>query len=430
MELKEKLAALRRKSFDRHYNRCFYATMCHVCKKYGDGVTLKKCSRCGMMAYCSREHQKHDWKQHKPLCDAIQDVLRKSKSDVVNRNLDDTALVGFTKEVSIKMGRELNASETDMLIFPRKCAVCHERNGWLLEDCQNYLSISFCKDHRDSINHKDSCAPLSLCLYFNLLDASEKWSLNMDYLRQVPKQNTFQNMNDYVDAAFSLYTEDIQAFPELSHDNFQPYHSEYLTYPLTLFHAMQILDFNLEDGNLIIHVVVASHLEENTTEAWEVLLHFMEPGTILMIVMIGSQLKRKSHCKLILCDNCVLLQKQILLEFHNVLYIDYVHSLLYEKPDVVVRFNIGLEFPDCTSTIISWTSCIQMLAKQKCPLVFTRCMKLEREVDRVNAILDKKVDYLYNGKNPFGCLAPRRHIWPKQVFCANHYITVYRNLCK
>ena len=44
----------------------------HRCQKDGCSVyerhLLKKCSMCKQVFYCSREHQKDDWKQHKVTC--------------------------------------------------------------------------------------------------------------------------------------------------------------------------------------------------------------------------------------------------------------------------------------------------------------------------------------------------------------------------
>lgn len=39
--------------------------MCEVCQKV-DG--LKRCARCGVVAYCGKEHQLADWKTHKQVC--------------------------------------------------------------------------------------------------------------------------------------------------------------------------------------------------------------------------------------------------------------------------------------------------------------------------------------------------------------------------
>lgn len=43
------------------------AMPCPVCGKADDTL---KCSRCGLVAYCGKEHQKQDWKLHKKVCTA------------------------------------------------------------------------------------------------------------------------------------------------------------------------------------------------------------------------------------------------------------------------------------------------------------------------------------------------------------------------
>jgi len=37
---------------------------CHVCEE----PTKNKCSNCNQVSYCGVQHQKQDWKTHKPSC--------------------------------------------------------------------------------------------------------------------------------------------------------------------------------------------------------------------------------------------------------------------------------------------------------------------------------------------------------------------------
>ncbi|KAJ6592368.1 hypothetical protein B0H19DRAFT_1224383 [Mycena capillaripes] len=43
---------------------------CHASNEDGPTVTLKRCSGCKLVAYCSRECQQRDWREHKKLCTA------------------------------------------------------------------------------------------------------------------------------------------------------------------------------------------------------------------------------------------------------------------------------------------------------------------------------------------------------------------------
>ena len=44
-------------------------TACALCKKAAsEDVKLRGCGGCGEVAYCSVDHQREDWKQHKLTC--------------------------------------------------------------------------------------------------------------------------------------------------------------------------------------------------------------------------------------------------------------------------------------------------------------------------------------------------------------------------
>ncbi|XP_012538876.1 uncharacterized protein LOC105838120 [Monomorium pharaonis] len=411
------------------YDFYFYATVCHVCKRFGDGVTLKRCGGCGMIAYCGRKHQKHHWKRHKLLCHAIQDVLREHSMegrDVTVKKWKNMKL-NFMLLVSFKLGRRLERSEMEVLMFPRECEVCHERNARLLEDCQDCLSVSFCNDHRDSIEHKEFCYALKLCFHLNLMDISGNQFVNLDYLQHVSKMDIFRDMNEFI----STYV-NTEASSEMSSDILAARHSHNLSRPLTVYHAMRLLDYIPErfSKDLIIHVVGANVIEESTLPAWEVLLHLIEPVISLVIVLIGPELICKSNSfELSTCDSCISGRKKISLDFRNMLYENYACSQLFVRPDLIVGFDIGLQEWELKSTGETWSSSIEVLAKQNCPFILT-CYKeeLEEEIERLNTILNRKVDYLYSGKNPFASLRPQKNFGAELVFYSNYCLTIYESL--
>lgn len=412
----------------------FYATMCHVCKRFGDGVRLRRCSGCRMIAYCGRQHQKRHWTRHRSLCNAIQDVLRDYSMDDVGslaaEECDDMKM-NFMLLVSIKLGRRLEPYETEMFQFPRECGVCHERNGQL-EDCRCCASVSFCKNHRDSVTgirqHKDTCVPLELCLRSNLFFISEESEgpPDLHYLRHISEADRFCDMKDFINIYGNTSTD------SKMRDVLAASHSQYLTRPLTLFYAMQILDYVPKRSDLVIHIIAASYIEENTMFSWEALLHLTGDATTLVIIMIGPELKCKSNRSdfLRVCDSCTLREKKVSLEFYDVLYEDYVSCPLFVKPDLVVGFNAGIHEQGLTSAAETWAPSVRMLAQQNCPFI-TTCYtqhELVEEVDRIDTILDRKVNYLYSGKNPFASLRPLRIPGPEQVFYQNQYLLICRSL--
>ncbi|XP_025993289.1 uncharacterized protein LOC105204810 [Solenopsis invicta] len=408
----------------------FYATVCHVCKKFGDNVSLKRCSGCRMIAYCGREHQKRHWTLHKPLCNAIQDVLREYSMeghDVTSQEWNNVKL-NFMLLVSIKLKRVLERSEIQLLTFPRECEVCHERNGRLLEDCQDCLSVSFCKDHRDSIKHKDFCYALKLCFHLSLTDASEDQPVKLSYLRHISNIDTFRDMKDFLKIYLNIKK---RTFSNMQNDILLARHSHYFSPSLTLFHAVKILDFAPKYRTLIIHVVGANNVEESTIPAWEVLLHLMPAISLITIVMIGPELTVDSNkFQLSMCDDCIAQKKKIEFSLNQSLYTHYVQSPLFLKPDLIVGFTIGLHEFEFESKMETWAPSIKVLAKQNCPFILT-CYKgeIEKEIGRLNAILDRKVDFLYSGNNPFASLRPQRNFGSEMVFYWNYNLTVYRSFC-
>lgn len=48
--------------------------MCRKCKKDVLSTVIRRCGRCHMAYYCSRECQKEDWKAHRGDCDLLKDA--------------------------------------------------------------------------------------------------------------------------------------------------------------------------------------------------------------------------------------------------------------------------------------------------------------------------------------------------------------------
>lgn len=72
--------------------------VCAECKQPAD----LKCSACKLVAYCSKEHQKQHWKQHKSLCRAyeVKKIVRESDLNLRPLRLQRNAsLFGRTLEV-------------------------------------------------------------------------------------------------------------------------------------------------------------------------------------------------------------------------------------------------------------------------------------------------------------------------------------------
>ncbi|XP_024870316.1 uncharacterized protein LOC112457767 [Temnothorax curvispinosus] len=414
----------------------FYATICHVCKRFGDGVQLKRCGGCWMIAYCGKEHQKQHWKQHKPLCKAIRNVLRNYNMDYGGETTEVWASkkLTFAQLVSSKLGRRLNMSEMNMFLFPKECLVCYERNIKSLESCQK-CAASFCKNHKDGTEHRDICASLELCLHSDLFSMREGNSLldlnfhfqHISYI-EFPS-STFQNMKDFLKACMNIQTDSEMCNARAN------YSSEYLTYSLTLFFAMRLLKYVPKSEDLVVHVLGATKHDELILIGWEIFPRLI--GAKVSVILIGPELP----CKSMLshhCDNCMSREKKCLtFELHDGLYENYVRSSSFVKPDLVVGFNMGVrnhELPveSVESSKETWTPSIELIAKENCPFILTSSLlyAFKKETDIINTILDKEVNHIYSGKNPFASLIPCRTVGGLEyVSYTNQYVIIYRSLC-
>ncbi|KAL2270699.1 hypothetical protein VTJ83DRAFT_70 [Remersonia thermophila] len=77
------------------------ANSCTACSKAPPEVTLKRCAKCSIAPYCSRECQKADWKSHKKTCgkatDGIENNATKRTDVSPPKGLDQPITMPFTR---------------------------------------------------------------------------------------------------------------------------------------------------------------------------------------------------------------------------------------------------------------------------------------------------------------------------------------------
>jgi TPR repeat protein len=114
-----------------------------VCAKDGCGVLIdesKKCSRCRLVYYCSRDCQKADWKVHKPKCNdavkekAAQDARANKQSLMRTAAKDAGAGAGAMTSASVNNG----AAEEE-------CPICLDLLVDPLYPCPEQLSHRCCR---------------------------------------------------------------------------------------------------------------------------------------------------------------------------------------------------------------------------------------------------------------------------------------------
>jgi len=402
---------------DTDYNTFFYATMCHVCKRFDKGAPLGICCGCDSISYCSKQHQDQHWPQHKPLCEAVNN-LRKLEQ------IPDSK-VTLMKAVEEKKG-SLEFYEGQMFYFPRECAVCYERNAESLNDCDK-CAISFCINHINSSTHTNACYTLGECLKLNLSIIRGECNIGRLLNRFLEYMKTFNKFQDIYDVVNSYGN--TQGHTELPYI-LAAHLSVHITRPLTLFYAMKVLDYVSKRKDLVIHVVTATYFEKfHIWKMWEILLHFMSEIETLMIIVIGTGLSKESHFST--CNDCLSRNKSISLEFYGGLHQDYLRSQSFVKPDLAVGFDVDIQTEDdniFTAEIKEQS--VQILAEQNCPFILTSHTKetLKNSMDRINTILNREVNYVHYGENPFHSIRSTRLIGEKLTFYENNYVVIYRSL--
>ncbi|XP_077254734.1 uncharacterized protein LOC143893349 [Temnothorax americanus] len=381
-----------------------------------------------MISYCGQVHQKQHWKLHKPLCKAIQDVMRDDSMDYCGETTHEWVRkkLIFMKVVSYRLGRDLNMDEIQMFNFPRECLVCYEQNAQSLKDCEKCVA-SFCKNHVNGTEHKNICASLELRFRSDLLSVREEMNLPdiRCYLRYVTDEGKFQNMKDFINAYWNIPTDS-----KWSRKIWIDQHSLHLTRPLTLFHAMRLLNYVPKSKAIVIHVVGACYLDEISLVGWEVLPRLIGTAMPVTIIMIGLELELKIHPEYV-C-NCMLPEnKNLKFDFCDMLYENYVRSPSFVKPDLVVAFDLSIQVHELGSSKETWAPSIKLIAKQNCPFILTCCTlhNFKKKLDKISTMLGRKVNYLYSGENPFAGLSPFRNVAPENVHYVNQYIVIYRSLC-
>ncbi|XP_043515971.1 uncharacterized protein LOC122531813 [Frieseomelitta varia] len=415
------------------YNYFFYANACHVCKKFSGEISLKRCGNCAMISYCSKEHQKLHWPQHKDLCNAIRSVL---EDNTLSNFLNDKQHVNsetcvqmkmnFMLLVAIKINRKLEYYEEQMFKFLRLCVRCHDPNAKVLENCPNCPNASFCTNHKDDIVHKKYCNLIKLCFNLDVISITNKRKIpEIKIPYHINYVHLPRNMQDFINS----YIEPQKA-SQISMVEGTMINSEYLTRPLTFLYAIEKLQYLLNGNSIIVHVIAANMIDIDGIELWEILLHWLPHITSIKIFFIGPELYVDSVL-INLCKECQYNNKKCSIQICSMFYDNYTNNDSYVKPHFIIGYNAGIhECEDFKSENYSWRQSLEIVAVQNCPLILTSYISTEakKEQIRLNEILNNHVKYTYFGRNPFSSLRPYRDFENDGVYYQNQYIIIYNNL--
>lgn len=419
----------------------FLNYVCHVCKSLvSSSSSLKKCSNCKMLSYCSKEHQKEHWAAHKDLCKVISKICKQNGVT----NLFGKA-VGISPDeyryyrshcinkCEMELGRELYLWEKEMICFPQVCHTCYESDTQKLTSCPNCHHVSYCKLGHLKTDHDIWCKEFQVyrditlyqCHHGIIQPLLPDKSLQQ-YAPLTGDMKTFLlNTNIVREKSLELHRLNLVALSDIA------------TCPLTVLFSLQQCNFHLETTEtLTIHLVGAEmQFEVETLQKWELfLLHLIPSLNMLKIVFIGPELKTESKFSQMLgnktCMKCNTAGRMVIYEFWKTLYHKFVMSLDYQKPDLICAFNAGLYRLTDFEGKDTWSPTIKaMLKEQDIPVVVTEYTQKELpfDIQRTQNLVDSLEILTPPTRNPFASLKPSLNFLSEEtvpVIFKNFYITI------
>lgn len=421
----------------------FLPYVCHVCKILGQSYGLKRCRNCKMISYCSKEHQRLHWPQHRDLCKVISDICKHERMT----NLFQKAVgilpdeyryyrIYYVNKCAQELGRNLDSWEKEMIYFPQVCHTCYEFDIQKLTSCHKCHHVSYCKPSHLKSDHDIWCKEFQvyrdfiLCQFHHgMIQPSIPKRVLQHYAPLTGDIRTFMLSTAGVSNKSLLMNKlDLVALTDTG------------TCPLTVLFSLQNANFSLEEIKfLTIHLVGAEmHFEIDNLRKWELLLlHLIPSLRILKIVFVGPELNSDNAFfqivdKSKMCRKCHIAGRKVVYDFWKGLYHDFLKSKNYKKPDLISAFNAGLHRLSDFEGKDTWSPTIEaMLKEPDIPVIVTEYTEKEMPLDlqRIQSIVDSLEIIMSPAKNPFASSKPSLNFLSEEtipVIFKNYYITILK----
>ncbi|XP_032678537.1 uncharacterized protein LOC116847550 [Odontomachus brunneus] len=264
----------------------------------------------------------------------------------------------------------------EMILCAKTCSVCFRQAN--IRHCNTCHSANFCHDDQMlfEVLHKKCCYELLLLLKMNIarINGYMEETLFRDKYKfstfpdAKPYNDTFTLINNYVPSNIPAHSLRLEtSIPVFSWSLDQCIYSDYVSGPLTLYNALQesnLISLSKKKFKYIIHVIDVNKTDITYLKTWHIFLHLYRKIRELYIVFINS-LNFESSDLGFVCSSCKNHKQKLYIRSVLEPYHDFVRLDSYEKPNVIVLFEIEWLF------IEIWSKSLEAMIAQECPLFLT-----------------------------------------------------------
>ncbi|KAF9078242.1 hypothetical protein BDP27DRAFT_1311027 [Rhodocollybia butyracea] len=385
--------------------------LCSYCFKPSSAqITLKRCSRCYRVSYCSSECQTKDWDhRHKRFCPRFQEV-NKYDFEVVGESCVTLAELLEHQEKrreilkSTKQNQHEPCEECSRTIFKNEvvCEVCYKtpyqaRPIKPFESCPKCRLVRYCSDDCKSklstVHSQNACNVIAL---FHATERTEidyflgrkrKDGLMMPSLKKRVKYVPMASYTDWehynrelsrefkgtpdTSIIFDYIARDIQAHSPQAIVGLRQLSTQSRSFCCTVIAGLEkTIPRILTYTSLEIHVVGASHIELGLRGMTEDILHHCPALKKLHVRFIGPEALPTDLGSTYnrACTDCQAIGGSRICSSHPELYHDYMQKNPKHKPDLIVCLNSG---HSDIGYFLSWTPTLVKILDLDVPAIFT-----------------------------------------------------------
>ncbi|KAE9407222.1 hypothetical protein BT96DRAFT_1014319 [Gymnopus androsaceus JB14] len=396
--------------------------LCSWCfQPSGAHITLKKCSLCHRVSYCSPACQKKDWKlRHKHYCPRFQEV---NKYDLEIDGESSVTLAELVKRQderreilkSINPDQHEPCEACATTIFKREvvCEVCFKtpyqtRPIKSFASCPKCQLARYCSDKcklkLPTVHSKEQCDMLALLHATKRTDID--YHLDRKRLRDLgsmmnpsPKKHgryvpmasytgwdhyhraLSQEASGIADIAimYGMLASSFRSHSPQAVAGVGQLSTESESFPFTMISGLEKAIPKISTCvSLSIHVVGASSRELGTSGMAEEILHHFPRLKHLHLRFIGPEAIVPTKPDNRACPDCQAVGGRRTWSTHTEVYHDYIRQNPRSKPDLIVALNSG--HSDIT-LIFSWMPTLEKILDMNVPALFTEYLREEAEYE-------------------------------------------------